>query len=248
MNTRETRHAITPIAESQRGLVTTRQAASVGVPRLALSRLEAAGDLERVTHGVYRVAGAADDDHTRTYARWLALDPARTASERIADRDHMIAVSHRSAAAIYGIGDLPASVDTFASSYRKQSQRDGVRIHTGELSRSEVRVEHGMLVTTPERTLADLSRTEPDQSHVADALADAIAAHLTNRDVVAAALGEAKTDSLLASRGLDAAGLAASLAASVIATPSIAALQDIPWTTLHGMATAARALKAVSHD
>jgi predicted transcriptional regulator of viral defense system len=212
MDAREARRAITPIAEAQRGLITTGQAARVGVPRLDMSRLEAAGDLERLSHGVYRVAGAVRDEYTDVYAQWLALDPGRTAAERVADRAHMIAVSHRSAAAIYDIGDLPANVDTYTASYRKQSQRAGVRVHTGTLDTADVRVERGMLVTTPERTLADLRRTEPDSSHVADALADALDARRVSGASASRALGPDVVERMLASKGLDSASLVRALA------------------------------------
>lgn len=40
------------VAEQQWGLVTTRQAADVGVSRLQLSRLQQVGTLERLTFGV----------------------------------------------------------------------------------------------------------------------------------------------------------------------------------------------------
>lgn len=212
MKTREARRAIIPIAESQRGLITTRQAARAGVPRLDMSRLEAAGDLERVAHGVYRVAGASHDQYTDMYAQWLALDPGRTAAERVADRNQIIAVSHRSAASIYGIGDLPADVDTYTSSYRKQSQREGVRVHTGALDPSDARVVHGMLVTTPERTLADLRRTEPDASHVDDAFAEALIRRLVTGSSAVRALGSDAVEKMLAARGLDGASLASTWA------------------------------------
>jgi hypothetical protein len=183
------------------------------------------GLLERLTHGVYRVAGADDDQFTNVYADWLALDPERTATERITDRKRFIAVSHRSAAEIYSIGDLPALDHTFTASYRKQTQRTGVRVHTGDIDRSDVRIEQGMLVTTPERTIADLYRTEGDQSHVADVLADAIIdRRLTRSSMIAAMPGKderaraAAVDALLAQRGLDAESLADSVRTKALTT------------------------------
>lgn len=222
-----------PIAETQRGLVTSAQAARVGVPRLDLSRMAGTGDLERLTHGVYRIVGADEDEYTDVYAHWLALDPDRTAAERIEDRTRIVAVSHRSAARIYGMGDLPVEEHTYTASYRKQSQRSGVRVHTGDLARDDVRVEHGMLVTTPERTIADLHRTEPDSSHVANALADAIYDRRTSRaKVIAAVPGPSErartrdVDDLLGLRGLDASSLAEALASSVMASDAMSAISE----------------------
>lgn len=266
METRAARRAIIPIAEAQRGLVTTQQAAHVGVSRLTLSRLEAAGDLDRMAHGVYRVAGSGYDEYTDVYAQWLALDPGRTAAERVADRAHMIAVSHRSAAAIYEIGDLPADVDTFTASYRKQSQREGVRVHTGSLDPADVRVEHGMLVTTPDRTLVDLRRTEPDASHVADALADALEARRLTRESAARALGADTVARMLALKELDSASLAHALVTSATGSQALKALQeafatdaklgvealpkvlqDLPWNTLADAVSVSRVTDTAAH-
>ena len=49
---------IARIAEDQWGLITRRQAEGTGVSQATLQRLAKAGILDRVAHGVYRVAGA----------------------------------------------------------------------------------------------------------------------------------------------------------------------------------------------
>lgn len=165
--------AIANIAETQDGLVTTSQAVRVGVPRLNLARLADSDDLERLTHGVYRVRGANEDEYTNLRAAWLAADPDRTAAERAADLGHPIVVSHRSAAAVHGIGNMYADHHEMTAPVRKQSRRRDVVIHRADVPRSHSTIAHGMLVTTIERTIADLARTEPELADVADALADA---------------------------------------------------------------------------
>lgn len=164
---------VAKIAETQDGLVTTSQAVRVGVPRLSLARLTESGDLERLAHGVYRVRGADEDEYTDLRAVWLAVDPGRTAAERAADLDHPIVVSHRSAAAVHGIGNMYADRHELTAPVRKQSRRSDVIVHRADVPRSDIAVARGMLVTTIERTLADLARTEPELGDVADALADA---------------------------------------------------------------------------
>lgn len=161
------------IAEMQDGLVTTRQAVSVGVPRLSLARLAESNDLERLTHGVYRVRGADEDEYTELRAAWLAADPGRTAAERAADLGHPVVVSHRSAAAVHGIGNMYADRHEMTAPVRKQSRREDVTIRRAEVPRPDITISRGMLVTTIERTIADLARTEPELGDVADALADA---------------------------------------------------------------------------
>ena len=111
---------------------------------------------------MYRIRGAAADSLTELRAAWLALDSVRTAAERVKDRDHLIAVSHRSAAAVHRIGNLFADEHQLTATERKQSRRAGITILRGALAPADVVIAEGMLVTTVERTLAD----------VADALAD----------------------------------------------------------------------------
>jgi len=178
MEQRVALRAISRLASLQHGLVTTRQASRVGVSRVDISRLCLADDLERVTYGVYLVRGADSDEHTERRANWLALDPGRTLAERAADHNRVLAASHRTAAAIHGIGDLFAYDHTFTSTRRLQTSRDGVTVHTSSLPAGDVMVAKGMLVTTAERTLVDLAVTEPDLSQIAGALDDALRAHL----------------------------------------------------------------------
>lgn len=219
MKSRTALDSVGSIAEQQYGLFTTQQAESVGVPRLTLSRLNADGLLKRVTHGVYRVHGAPRDIHEDLRAGWLALDPARTAPERLRDRDTPIAVSHRSAASVHSIGDLPADTHHFTSTARKQSSRARVTVPRTPVGSASLEVVEGLPVTTVERTIADLVRTEADVSHAADAAGDADARGSLRHDILARELesvaakvratsGLDAVEHLLAYRGLDTASLA----------------------------------------
>src|SRR5437773_4490607 len=91
------------LTEAQNGLVTTRQAELRGVPRRDLARLVRIGGMERVAHGVYRLAGAPRPRLLELRAAWLQLAPGvdvdrRTPAEGV--------VSHASAATVYGAGLL----------------------------------------------------------------------------------------------------------------------------------------------
>ncbi len=89
-------------AQDQWGLITRRQAELAGVPQTTMERLTAPGSvLERVAHGVYRMAGAPEPDHLALRAAWLQLEPGVWAWERTPAQG---VVSHRSAAALYGLG------------------------------------------------------------------------------------------------------------------------------------------------
>ena len=61
-------------------------------------------------------------------AAWLQLAPGVPAWQRCADQG---VVSHRSAAAVFGLGHLPADVHEFTLPARRQSRRGDVRLTCG---------------------------------------------------------------------------------------------------------------------
>lgn len=161
------------IAAEQWGLVTTAQARSVGVSTQAVARFANNGALERMTHGVYRVVGAPATPLDSLRAAWVALDPARRASERLRDQAPAV-VSHRSAAAIHRLGDLEADEFEFTSSERKQTRRPDIRIHRGHVGAGEWAVVDGLPVTTVIRTVDDLATERIDGGHLASVVRDAL--------------------------------------------------------------------------
>ena len=162
------------LSSAQWGLITSGQAARRGVSRLDLSRLADAGLLERVSHGVYRDAGAAPDEFDGLRTAWLAIEPKADAEVRLADLPGTAVASGASAAYLHGIGDLRADRYEFTTPVRRQSQRPGVHFTVSSLDRSQITVRQGLPVTTVERTLADLIASRTDLTHVASALGDAL--------------------------------------------------------------------------
>jgi hypothetical protein len=159
------------IAEDQWGLVTRRQAESAGVPRATLTRLISSGVLERVAHGVYRLAGVPPTDHLDLRAAWLQLAPQTPAWERSPEQG---VVSHRSAAALHGIGELPADRQEFTLPSRKQARRPDVRLHVGQVDPSEWITLRGLPVTRPSRIAADLLAEQENPQTVGQLVTDAI--------------------------------------------------------------------------
>ena len=66
----------------QWGLVTSRQAAALGVDAVTVHRLEKAGHLDRVRRGIYAATTAPTTDARDEQAAWLALNPAEPAWKR----------------------------------------------------------------------------------------------------------------------------------------------------------------------
>lgn len=159
------------IAQDQWGLVTRRQAERAGVSPATLQRLASESVLERVAQGVYHLAGAPTPDHLALRATWLQLAPDVLAWKRTPTEG---VVSHRSAAAVYGLGHLPADRHEFTLPARRQSRRPDVRLHHRQVADGEWISLRDLPVTRPARIAADLLSDREDPEAVAHIVADAI--------------------------------------------------------------------------
>src|SRR2546426_1775388 len=107
------------LAPDQWGLVTRRQAEAAGISRATLTRLAADDSvLARVGRGVYHLVGAPIPDHLALRVAWLQLAPGLPAWRRTAAEG---VISHRSAAALYGLGHLPDDEHEFIVPDRRRS-------------------------------------------------------------------------------------------------------------------------------
>ena len=159
-------------AEEQWGLFTRRQAEAAGMAWSTLSRLAAEATLvERVAHGVYRLRGAPPPEHLDLRAAWLQLAPATPAWER--PPEHGV-VSHRSAAALYGLGHLPADVHEFTLPARRQTRRGDVRLHRGQVDGHDLARHDGLTLTRPARIAGDLLTAREDPGAIGHIIADAL--------------------------------------------------------------------------
>lgn len=239
------------LSSSQWGMVTSAQASMRGVTRLNLSRLAEAGHLVRLTHGVYRDAGAPSDEFEDLRAAWLSTTPDKLAEERLADVAGGVVIAGASAARLHGVGDLPADHHEFSSPARRQSQRSEIRYRQLVLDAQDVTIAAGLPVTTIERTIADLVEARTDLSLVADALRDAAKKRRLDANrleellsPLAARRGFRKGDgAALLNRLLEVAGIdIKSLAEGIAAAPTLGALVTVNYLGRHGQADIARLL------
>lgn len=160
------------VAERRWGLISTAQAEIVGVSRTQLSRMAAAGALERVSHGVYRMAGAPRQERQPVYATWLALGGATTTGA-ISTAAAVVAAG-TTAAVIHDVGDFALDSLDFIVPSRRVTRLPEVRLRVQHLSPLEVIAVNGLPTLTVERTIADLVALRMDLSLVADVARDAV--------------------------------------------------------------------------
>jgi hypothetical protein len=186
MNQASSARRLADLTQDQWGLVTRRQLEDAGFAPTTIERLTAPGGaLERVSWGVYQLAGAPIPDHRDLRGAWLQLAPRLHAWERAPEQG---VVSHRSAAALYGLGHLAADQHEFTVPARRQTRRPDVRIHVRPLHDSEWASQGGLLVARPQRTAADLLHSREDPEAVAQAVTDALRRGYASPGEFAAAL------------------------------------------------------------
>jgi very-short-patch-repair endonuclease len=133
---------IAAIAEGQYGVVARGQLVELGLEPGAIGRRLRAGRLHRLHWGVYAVGHKVLSREGRWMAAVLACGP------------HAV-LSHRSAAAHWGLRDHRGPIDVAAPS--KTKSRGTIRRHHAVVPADEVTVERGIPVTTVPRTIFDLA-------------------------------------------------------------------------------------------
>lgn len=162
------------IAAGQWGMLTTAQARHVDVNAQQIARLTSTGVLQRLQHGVYRLAGVPHDRLTELKAAWLGLEPQTTASDRLARPDPGGIVSHRSAARVHNLGDLDADISEFTTATPRRTRHRDIRLHKRVLDAQDWQLVDGLPTTTVATTVRDLAAASTDGGHLATILRDAI--------------------------------------------------------------------------
>lgn len=146
MRTQTHTHAVVKLAERQHGVVDHQQLLRIGLSRSAIKRLVAAGWLVPVHRGVYAVGRRRLDATGRRMAAVLAAGSGAV-------------LSHRSAAAHWGIRGTegPPRIDVTVP--RQRRSRPGIRAHRALLPPDEITRFRGIPITTIPRTLLDLAAT-----------------------------------------------------------------------------------------
>lgn len=161
------------IPAAQHGYFTRAQASAAEIPDFDLTRSVARGLINRVGHGVYRVAGAGTDPLAELRIASLRLDPERTPRQRAADPNVWVAL--QSAARVHGFGVFAGGPHTFVTRDRAQPGTGvSVRRRSRGLKRDDWELKDGFAVTTVSRTVADLMSDSVDGGHIGRFISDAL--------------------------------------------------------------------------
>lgn len=136
---------VAALAARQHGVVSRRQLVGMGLGEDAVDHRLAVGRLHPLMRGVYAVGHRVISREGRWLAAVLVCGPGAV-------------LSHRSAAALWGIRDsAPGSVDVTVS--HKSTPSGRIRRHHAVLPDDEVTVYEGIPVTSVPRTIFDLAAT-----------------------------------------------------------------------------------------
>jgi very-short-patch-repair endonuclease len=164
--------AIAALAARQKGLVTRRRLAELGMSLSAIDHRVKAGRLTPVFRAVYHTGYGPLPKHARELAAVLAYAP------------HAF-VSHHTAGSLWRlVAPLPhAPIDITVPRGRGEGQ-PGIRLHrVRQLQRNEVRQVDGIPVTSAARTLLDLAPKLPLRQ-LEQAYAEAHAKHLVSESAL----------------------------------------------------------------
>lgn len=164
----KTQKAVYEIAVDQAGYFTAAQARAAGVTAEAVAGMRRRGNLERVSTGVYRIAGFPPNQWGQYMAASLWPETRRTGVRGT--------ISHASALNMYGISDASSSKIhiTLPKSVRiRRSPPAHVVVHRAALEPDDIRVMNAVPVTTPERTIRDCHAAHLGSAIVRGAIADA---------------------------------------------------------------------------
>lgn len=165
------------LAGRQHGVVSRKDLLGLGFSPKAIEHRLRLGRLHPVTRGVYAVGWPRMTRERRWMAAALACGP-------------LAALSHRSAAELWGIGtELPGRID-ISVRRRCEPRRSGIRARSRPSLRADEVVSHnGIPVTSPTQTLLDLA-TELPAPRLERAVNDADKHGLIDPEQLRAALDE----------------------------------------------------------
>jgi predicted transcriptional regulator of viral defense system len=175
-STERARKSLFDIAKTQAGYFTSRQAEQAGYSRRVQHYHAHRGHWYRIDRGIYRLVEYPSSPH-EDLIRWFLWSRAKAV------------VSHETAAAVYEIGDvMPARIHlTVPTSFRKKVPACLI-VHRADLPAEDVTRWNDVAITTPLRTVMDLSGSWIETDALAAVVRDALRDGAVSRDEIEAGL------------------------------------------------------------
>ena len=157
---RDLRRRLFNAAAGQGGYFTAGQAKEIGYSYQAQAHHVRSGNWLRIDRGLFRLAEWVPDIHD-DLARWTLWSRGRGI------------VSHQTALSVHSIGEFESSRVHLTVPPDFTMRDDGITLHHADLPGTDV-VEHtGFRVTTPLRSLVDVTTAAPDEDQLARAIDEA---------------------------------------------------------------------------
>lgn len=142
--------SLNAVAEQQGGYFTAKQARTAGYRYPHLAYHIAAGNFERVGHGLYRLPTLPPSEHD-DLVRLSLWSRGRD------DRSQAV-VSHESSLALYDLSDvIPRKVHLTVPPHFRKRPLKGCALHKAALEPSDIEERSSFRVTSPLRTLLDVA-------------------------------------------------------------------------------------------
>lgn len=155
------------LAEQRHGLITAEWLNKAGLSPSQKTSLVTSGYLNRVTRGVYRVAGVPAFESMDILAYWM----------RLGDNDYSgtptLVAAGATAAHLHGIGDMWPDPYEFITSCPRRTRDPNVILRHEPIDSADVKTVEGVPCLSPIATLVDLVKAHGDLSLVGDAVRDA---------------------------------------------------------------------------
>jgi len=158
----------------QGGYFTAKQAKKAGYSYSHLDYHVAAGNFERVEHGLYRLTSLPPSEHD---------DMVRLSLwSRDRNDEPQAVVSCESALVLHGLSELlPGEIHLTVPPKFRKAAAAGCVLHKATLVPSDIEERAGFRVTTPQRTLLDVAAGRVPQEQLEKAVAEALSRGLVRK-------------------------------------------------------------------
>lgn len=180
-NRLERQQELFELADSQRGYFSAAQASQIGFLGRVQHYHKTVGNWLEVMRGIYRLNRypSEPNDYYAALSLWSHSRAGITQA----------VVGFESALLLHELSDvLPSQTHLIVPKGFRKKPPSNVKLHTATLDKLEIQTQQGVRVTTPLRTLLDLSSSSLSPEHLEQAVQQAISRGMVTRDKLQTAM------------------------------------------------------------